>query len=75
MSVLADEVNKNSGVHLRTYVNPENPGEFGDCKIWEAARATSAAPTFFDPMVLKSVDGKDHRLVDGGLGFNNPCAE
>ena len=38
-------------------------------KIWEAARATSAASTFFDPIEI----GKyKQRFVDGGGGYNNP---
>ena len=37
--------------------------------IWEAARATSAAPSFFDPIAI----GPNHdQYVDGGLGANNP---
>lgn len=39
-------------------------------KIWEAVRATSAAPTFFDPI---HINGEEY--VDGGLGCNNPCKE
>lgn len=34
----------------------------------DAARATSAAPFYFDPF---SKDGAHY--VDGGVGFNNPC--
>jgi predicted acylesterase/phospholipase RssA len=38
-------------------------------KIWEAARATSAATTFFDPVTI----GKyGQSFVDGGAGQNNP---
>ena len=37
------------------------------CKIWEAARATSAAPTYFQPA---NIDG--HWFVDGGLVANDP---
>ena len=38
-------------------------------KIWEAARATSAAPAFFDPIAI----GPDRvQYLDGGLGANNP---
>src|SRR6267143_3223743 len=38
------------------------------CKVWEVARATSAAPTFF-----KSIEiGNKQPFVDGGLGCNNP---
>jgi predicted acylesterase/phospholipase RssA len=36
-------------------------------KIWQAARATSAATTFFDPVVI---DGES--FVDGATGANNP---
>ena len=40
-----------------------------DCLIWEACRATSAAPTFFPPMVIGN---PPTAYVDGGLGYNNP---
>jgi patatin-like phospholipase/acyl hydrolase len=36
-------------------------------KLWQAARATSAAPAYFKPL---QVNG--YTLVDGGLGANNP---
>ncbi|KAI0076887.1 FabD/lysophospholipase-like protein [Panus rudis PR-1116 ss-1] len=55
--------------HLRTYISDAVDQSFADCKIWEAARATSAAPTYFPQMQI----GK-FRFVDGGLGFNNPVA-
>jgi len=38
------------------------------CKIWEAARATSAAPTFFKRIEI----GRAQPFVDGGIGRNNP---
>jgi len=38
--------------------------------IWQAARATSAAPTFFDPITIDGVE-----YGDGGTGWNNPAAE
>lgn len=41
-------------------------------KIWEAARATSAATSFFEPMLLGEIG---EMFVDGGLGANNPIAE
>ena len=40
------------------------------CNIWEAARATSAAPTYFLPI---EINGKTY--VDGALGCNNPTEE
>ena len=41
------------------------------CAIWQAARATTAAPTFFKPM---PIDNPRPTIiyVDGGLGNNNP---
>lgn len=38
--------------------------------IWEAARATSAATTFFKPIKI----GRDKiEYIDAGFGYNNPC--
>ncbi|KAH8900639.1 FabD/lysophospholipase-like protein, partial [Thozetella sp. PMI_491] len=40
------------------------------CKIWEVARATSAATTFFKSIKV----GRDEiEFVDAGFGYNNPC--
>jgi predicted acylesterase/phospholipase RssA len=39
-------------------------------KIWEAARATSAATTFFDPITIGT-----ETFVDGATGANNPIQE
>ena len=41
-----------------------------DIPIWQVARATSAAPTYFRPPII---DGLEY--VDGGFGANNPCVE
>lgn len=41
-------------------------------KIWEAGRATSAAPSFFDPLVVVDpVMGNKRAFLDGALGANN----
>ncbi|RVD80815.1 uncharacterized protein DFL_008705 [Arthrobotrys flagrans] len=37
-------------------------------RIWEAVRATSAAPTFFKPVNINGI-----QYFDGGLGYNNPA--
>jgi len=50
---------------FRTYQSRET--HLG-CKIWEAARATSAAPTFFKRIEI----GNKQPFIDGGLGHNNP---
>ena len=38
----------------------------------EVCRATSAAPTYFEPAPV-AIDGVTHYLVDGGIFVNNPC--
>ena len=42
-------------------------GEDSSCPVWVAARATSAAPTFFSPIAYNG-----DLLVDGGVIANNP---
>ncbi|HEX6247073.1 MAG TPA: CBASS cGAMP-activated phospholipase [Nocardioidaceae bacterium] len=45
-----------------------------DWPMWRAARATSAAPTYFEPAKLTFNGGKDYlALVDGGVYANNPA--
>jgi uncharacterized protein len=45
-----------------------------DFPMWQVARATSAAPSFFAPCVIPAVDPSmpDVTLVDGGVFANNP---
>lgn len=42
-----------------------------NCCIWEAGRATSAAPTFFKRITI-GPPGSGVEYVDAGLGCNNP---
>ncbi|KAA8568084.1 hypothetical protein EYC84_008495 [Monilinia fructicola] len=53
------------------YVEQLNPGPAQPVKIWEVARATTAAPTYFKPFQLGN-----ERFVDGGFGVfcNNPTS-
>jgi patatin-like phospholipase/acyl hydrolase len=46
-----------------------------DYPMWWAARATSAAPTYFEPFGIPPVGGDAGRyvLVDGGVFANNPA--
>jgi len=55
----------NIPVVFRTYLSRET---HSGCKIWEAAWATSAAPTFFKRIEI----GREQPFIDGGLGRNNP---
>jgi patatin-like phospholipase/acyl hydrolase len=41
--------------------------------IWQAARATSAAPVFFPPATVTCADGSTLHCVDGGVCVNDPA--
>jgi patatin-like phospholipase/acyl hydrolase len=42
--------------------------------VWQAARATSAAPVFFPPATITTVDGQTTiHCVDGGVCVNDPA--
>ena len=61
----------NRARRLRTY----DPSTIGQCAIWDAARATSAAPYFFEAAEISFRPGVTERFVDGALGCNNPVLE
>jgi len=61
----AYNMDANIPVLFRSYESRET---HSNCKIWEAARATSAAPTFFKHIEI----GRAQPYIDGGLGRNNP---
>lgn len=67
MAVRADAANNRAPVFLRSYTNPQTKSLLPQCLVWEAGRATSAAPTYFSQI---KVGG--YELVDGGLLANNP---
>lgn len=62
--------------HLRKGANKterlldRNPGLAHDVPIYQVARATSAAPTYFKPAKIGDLE-----YLDGGFGANNPCVE
>jgi predicted acylesterase/phospholipase RssA len=58
---------------FRTYSVREN--DSANCEIWEAARATSAAPTFFKRIAISDGSGVKEEFIDGGLGCNNPTKQ
>jgi predicted acylesterase/phospholipase RssA len=45
-----------------------------NCKIWQAARATSAAPTFFKRIKIGRKNAEIH-YIDGAMGCNNPVTQ
>lgn len=65
------EKGDNSAVRFRAYPRQGSGSDlFQQCKIWEAARATSAAPFYFPTAVVNGV-----KFWDGGLANNNPVLE
>ena len=53
---------------LRSFRGPD-PGE--EVKIWEAARATTAASVYFKPMSV-IIGGRTEEFIDAAIGCNNP---
>ncbi len=54
---------------LRTYKSRRIGHQNYDCFVWEAVRATSAAPLFFEPLTLQKSQAT---FVDGAVRANNP---
>ena len=53
-----------------------NPGDASTLKIWQVARATSAAPGYFTPIKIETGNGSEViKFMDGGFGSNNPSVE
>ncbi|TEB33372.1 hypothetical protein FA13DRAFT_150114 [Coprinellus micaceus] len=67
MSALTSKVdNGSTAVHLRNYkASITTPTEGTGWKIWEVARATSAAPFYFPRFVTGN---GEYEYADGGLG-------
>jgi patatin-like phospholipase/acyl hydrolase len=51
-------------------------GDMADFLVKDVCRATSAAPTYFETELVKSVSGVSYACIDGGVFANNPslCA-
>jgi predicted acylesterase/phospholipase RssA len=54
---------------LRSYKSKRIGHRNYDCSIWEAVRATSAAPLFFEPITMEESRAT---FIDGGVRANNP---
>ncbi|KAM7189197.1 hypothetical protein V8F33_010199 [Rhypophila sp. PSN 637] len=66
--VCANSKTLNQPVLIRSYKTDSSVSYISTakCRIWEAARATSAASTFFDPIQIGT-----QQFVDGATGMNN----
>lgn len=69
--VTAYDIQTSSPMLFRSADARSNPD--ADFLMRDVARATSAAPTAFPPLHLKTPDGTDHILIDGGIFANNPA--
>jgi len=51
-------------------------GDGGDFYLRDVCRATSAAPTYFEAALVKSISGVTYPMIDGAIFANNPslCA-
>jgi hypothetical protein len=56
---------------LRSFLSPSRDHDL-KVKIWEAARATTAASTFFKPMPIKIGEDTTEECIDAAIGCNNP---
>ena len=73
--VTAYEIEQRKAFFFRTTRAREDPA--ADFRLADAARATSAAPTYFEPALVRDVAGtRSLALVDGGVFAINPslCA-
>lgn len=62
----------NRNVHLFAQHDAVKDSSY-DYYLRDVARATSAAPTYFETALTKSMTGVSYPLVDGGLFANNPA--
>jgi len=71
--ITAYEIERSFPFFFRSAIARERPDY--DFPAREVARATSAAPTYFEPMKLPSGTCTSHyTLIDGGVFANNPAA-
>jgi patatin-like phospholipase/acyl hydrolase len=71
--VTAYEIEIRAPWFFRSRLAREKPAEY-DFPMTKVARATSAAPTYFEPLQLETDASPDYwALVDGGVFANNPA--
>ncbi|KAJ1307827.1 hypothetical protein OPQ81_001909 [Rhizoctonia solani] len=73
VAVRKNNLNNHAARRIRSYATQRQSAD--TCEIWEAGRATSAAPSYFPPIKLKDEHGQLRSYIDGGLGYNNPSKE
>lgn len=64
---------QNRRAHFFAQHNPALQGPGYDFLVRDVCRATSAAPTYFETALVKSLTNEAYALVDGGVFANNPA--
>jgi patatin-like phospholipase/acyl hydrolase len=64
---------RNRRAHFFNSVDAKGGKNIYNYKLKDVCRATSAAPTYFEPAHIESLQGADYTLVDGGVFVNNPA--
>ncbi|KAF1993615.1 phospholipase [Amniculicola lignicola CBS 123094] len=73
--VIALTKESSTPIRFTDYAKPgEHSNFYNEVKIWEVARATSAATSFFAPMRITHA-GEPRCFLDAGIGSNNPINE
>lgn len=67
----ADDMRGSIPTRFRTYKLPRNQSP--NCKVWEAARATTAEPIIFKRIAIQDDVGPSE-YIGAGMGCNNPTA-
>jgi len=55
------------------FTSHEADSDLENFLVKDVCRATSAAPTYFEPAKIKSLYGQEFTLIDGGVYANNPA--
>jgi uncharacterized protein len=66
------DIYERKGVFFNS-ADPKVDGDVRDYYLKDVARATSAAPTYFEPANIKSLLDAPFNLIDGGVFVNNPA--
>jgi predicted acylesterase/phospholipase RssA len=69
--VTAYDIERRKPKFFRSHDAKQDPAL--DHPLWMVGRATSAAPTYFEPFKLPGAAGQYEALVDGGVFANNPA--
>jgi predicted acylesterase/phospholipase RssA len=66
------EIEQRVPFFFRSHRAQQDPNSY-DFPMKTVGRATSAAPTYFEPARIKAADNSNYALIDGGVFANNPA--